>query len=163
MDEETDQINPTRKHIRGKNWSLIEDVTLCESWLDVSQDPIISVDQKGGTFYDRVFGSFSAICKEKGLAIDPDIRGPSSLKARWSTIQRSVNKFCGFYAQVRQRKRSGTNLLDQLTEVVYKADQKTHFQFMHAFKILENAPKWKETIRQKVCTFIFISIILFIV
>lgn len=145
-------VSGTRKQTsRGKNWSSVEDEALCMAWLDVSQDPIISVDQKADTFYERVFASFSTVCKEKRLLIDPDTRGPTSLKARWSIILRSVNKFCGFYAQVRSRNQSGTTLSDQLTEalVLYKEDQKTNFQLMHAYRILESAPKWKEFIKQK--------------
>lgn len=151
MDDDWEQVSTVQKRVRGKNWSAVEDETLCQAWLDISQDPIISMDQKVDTFYERVLPSFSAISQEKGLPIDLDTRTPSSLKARWGTIQRSVNKFCGFYAQVRQRKRSGTNQSDQINEalVLYKADQKINFQLMHAFKILENAPKWKGTICQK--------------
>lgn len=138
----------TRKHgTRGKNWNQFEDEALCMAWLDVSQDPIISVDQKADTFYERIFTSFSTVCKEKNLPVDVDTRGPTSLKARWTTIQRCVNKFCGFYAQVRSRNQSGANLSDQLTQamVLYKADQKTNFQLMHAYKILESAPKMENS------------------
>ena len=43
---------------RGSNYSAVEDVQLCKSWIHISNDPIIGNDQSGKTYWERIANDF---------------------------------------------------------------------------------------------------------
>jgi hypothetical protein len=89
------------RHQRGKGFQAIEDTQLCRSWLAVSQDPVTGADQKGTTFWDRIYEDF---CHHKESGEE---RSAKALKCRWTVIQTAVNKFSGAYAQIDAQNQSG--------------------------------------------------------
>src|SRR5688572_25278582 len=91
-------LNVSRK--KGKNWAPSEDEQLCKSWLAIAQDPIIGNEQKSNTLWERVHFHFVAALPNGSE------RNQTSLSNRWCQIQKSVNKFCGFFAQIEARNES---------------------------------------------------------
>ncbi|EDS42091.1 conserved hypothetical protein [Culex quinquefasciatus] len=129
---------------RGPNWTNEEDESLCEAWLNCSQDSIVGIQQKSDTLYERVCETFVEICNQKGLGNNPGLRAPSGIKARWHVISKACSKFAGNLAQVINRQRSGATPQDNINEalILYKKDTNHSFTHMTSFRILQNAPKW---------------------
>ncbi|XP_062708771.1 uncharacterized protein LOC109407123 isoform X1 [Aedes albopictus] len=137
---------------RGKNWTVEEDEALCTAWLNVSQDGATGTYQRVDTLYERVYELFIEICTEKNLNCSAELRVPSGLKARWLLISKACSKFSGCVAQIYGRQQSGTTQSDVLKQAftLYNTSTKSPFTLLHAFKILENAPKWKQYVDLKV-------------
>jgi hypothetical protein len=79
--------------IRQKNWLPVEDKQLCRSWISISIDAVVGVDQKGSSLWKRIHDFED--CRSTNIE-----RTLSSLESRWGIIQRKVSKFCGCLAQV---------------------------------------------------------------
>ncbi|XP_058762248.1 glutathione S-transferase T3-like [Vicia villosa] len=80
-----------------------EDILLIQSWLNVSKDPIVGVDQKVESFWVRVavnYNEYRGQSREK-------LKG--QLKCRWHRINSLVQKFVGCYKQAVNGKKSGTS------------------------------------------------------
>lgn len=137
---------------RGKNWSVEEDEALCTAWLNVSQDGATGTYQKLDTLYERIYEMFIEICTEKNLSCSAELRVPSGLKARWLLISKACSKFSGCVAQISARQQSGTTQSDVFKQAftLYNTSTKSPFSLLHAYKILECAPKWKQYVDIKV-------------
>uniref|UniRef100_A0A8D8J164 (northern house mosquito) hypothetical protein n=1 Tax=Culex pipiens TaxID=7175 RepID=A0A8D8J164_CULPI len=77
---------PTRG--RGKPWSKEEDESICIAWLEISQDPIISTNQKVDKMYARILNKFMEICANKGIVAD--YRSRTSQAVNFLLLQISV-------------------------------------------------------------------------
>jgi hypothetical protein len=151
---------------RQKNFSKAEDLTLCDAYLEITQDPITGVDQSRDCYWKRINAYFHANKTE-----DSD-RTVGSLQHRWAYIQEHVNKFCACYAQIMSRNQSGMTQEDKVIHMflhgmirlcsnhcctnAYVSMQLAHalvkysndegnkaFGLMHCFNKLEDAEKWK--------------------
>jgi hypothetical protein len=162
---------------RQKNFSKAEDLTLCDAYLEITQDPIIGVDQSRDCYWKRINAYFHANKTE-----DSD-RTQSSLQHRWDFIKEHVSKFCACYAQVINRNQSGMTRDNKVTHMLcmvhmfasscvmlivcctnacvsmqlaqalvkYANDDKAHksFGLMHCFTKLEDTEKWKSRTQLK--------------
>jgi hypothetical protein len=45
-----------------------------------------------------------------------------SIENRWTTIQKAVNKFCGFYAAIERRNESGKNEQDRVHHFIHDSN-----------------------------------------
>ncbi|XP_055614470.1 uncharacterized protein LOC129760819 [Uranotaenia lowii] len=135
---------------RGRNWSTEEDEALCLAWLNISQDPISGTGQKLDTLYSRVFSLFIELCTERGY-YNAELRGVTGVKHRWLLISRACSKFAGCVTQVLTKQQSGASSSDFMKQalILYKTATKSPFVLLHAFKILENAPKWQVYMHNK--------------
>jgi hypothetical protein len=109
-------------HKRQKNFSTHEDEILVSGWLNISLDPITGKDQKSTTYWTRISEYFHKHkkCQSK--------RTISSLKHRWETIQRCVNKFCGCLTRIELRRKSGHTISDKVL---------THFVILGLIQFLK--------------------------
>ena len=73
---------------RIRNFSEKEDILLASAWLEVSMDPVQSIDQTRSSYWQRIHEYYH---KHKTFESDRNI---SSLSHRWGIIQGSVSKFC---------------------------------------------------------------------
>jgi hypothetical protein len=89
---------------KGPDWSAEEIVLLCKAWLDTSQDPIRSVDQKKTTFYGRIHQH-----RLEHLSPGMDARTEVAVPGKWKKLQPEVTKFEGIFAKLKSRERSGWN------------------------------------------------------
>ena len=86
---------------RGNNYSHDEDIQLCVSWMNISNDSIVGNDQAGKTYWTRIADHYNEN-RTSGTE-----RNASSLEHRWGTIQKECMKFQGYYEDVERRHRSG--------------------------------------------------------
>ncbi|XP_020243819.1 glutathione S-transferase T2-like [Asparagus officinalis] len=139
MPVESTENNVFRKTGRTKNFTVEEDILLVSAWLNISTDAVQGINQKNERYWQMVHGYFHQFknCESQRTA--------SSLMKRWSLIQLSVNKFCGYYAQISARQQSGISESDKVCQAVelYTSIQKHPFQFLHCWRELKDAPKWR--------------------
>ncbi|GMP32578.1 hypothetical protein CsSME_00006274 [Camellia sinensis var. sinensis] len=125
---------------RGKAFTIIEDETLCRSWLAVSQDPITGNSQTMAIFWERVLVYFNSQLSSESN------RNRIFLSHRWSVMQKAINKFYDFLEQIQLRQQSGTTEANMVTEAkwMYHVIQKKHFTFDTCWDILRRSCKWDE-------------------
>ena len=73
-------------------------------------DPICGTEQKGTRLWEKIHAHFHH--QKEYMTPHPIVsdRNAGSLQHRWAAIQESVNKYCGFHAQVVNRNSSGVNV-----------------------------------------------------
>ena len=86
---------------RGSNYTHNEDIQLCISWMNITNDPIIGNKQPGKTYWERIADDFH---RNKDFESD---RTPNSLEHRWGVILKECMKFQGYYEEVERRHPSG--------------------------------------------------------
>lgn len=127
---------------RGASFSEIEQVTLTQSWLEISMDPIHGNDQKGTDFYKRI----AEIFKEK-MGVQYINRSPESLHSHWrDNIQCNVAKFSSAYAKATSRVISGYNPDDYIRDAqvlfISENKHKKPFKAIKCWEILKSHAKW---------------------
>lgn len=96
------------KSQRGKGFLIDEDKTLCEVYLEVTQDPIIGVNQKKDKLWERI----SVLFHSRRPSFCNENRTPRSLSCRFSAITKATNKFRGCYRQIENLNPSGASEMD---------------------------------------------------
>jgi hypothetical protein len=99
---------------RGKAFSMEEDRAICSAFLHVSIDPIIGTNQSAAGYYARMHQHFTE-------NIGASSRTKISIENRWTTIQKAVSKFCGFYAAIERRNKSGKNEQDRVHHFIHES------------------------------------------
>ena len=121
-------ISETSCVSRGKAFTIIEDETLCRSWLAVSQDPIIGNSQTMAIYWKRVLVYFNSQLSSESN------RNRISLSHRWAGMQKAINKFCGFLEQIQLRQQSGTT---EAGMVKFICVIKYQFSFVNVYLLLK--------------------------
>ena len=91
---------------RSSGYSPAEDVMLCQIYMDISQDPIVGVNQSATRFWSRVEETYNANKQETW-----EHRSRRSLQARVQTIEKATQKLHGCIRQIENLNPSGA--LDQ--------------------------------------------------
>lgn len=124
---------------RGANFSDNSLKQLCKSWLQVSQDPVFGIDQKGSTFW-------ACITADHNKRVSPsEIRTVKSLESRWASLNRSMARFAGYVEQIRGLRDTGKGPDDIVIDALalYKQEVGLDFKDVECYKILRVAPKWQ--------------------
>ncbi|PUZ45476.1 hypothetical protein GQ55_8G226700 [Panicum hallii var. hallii] len=121
---------------RGRSFTHEEDRAICSAFLHVSKDPIIGTNQTSAGYYTRMHRHF---VDNNGLSTN---RTKVSIENRWGTIQKAVNKFCGFYDAMERRNQSGKNEQDRINDAIRMYEEIEPWQFHHCWLILRGEPKW---------------------
>ncbi|KAF9616551.1 hypothetical protein IFM89_030095 [Coptis chinensis] len=143
-----DEISPTptngKKRNRLSNFTISEDVKLCESWLTIGEDGIVGVGQTSGNYWQRITNEFKL--RNPGTP-----RTLESIKARWQMINKGVSKFVGYMAQLENNRPSGTSIQDMMVRarVAYQDQEDTPFPFDHCYLMLKDTPKWHRSMETK--------------
>lgn len=124
---------------KGAQWSSNEDLELVRSWISLSEDPLKGkegTDQKRETFWGNIYDHWFSKTKVE--------RSVQSIKNRWSLIQKSVQKFAGYYQKILDLNESGTTDEDKLAkaEKMYLQVEESQFQLMGCCMVLNKSPKW---------------------
>lgn len=98
-----------KKSQRGRNFSIEEDILLVTAWLNTDIDLIQGNDTKPKTFWERISKNYHEHKTE--IIVERSIH---SLSNRWSIIQLSTNKFCGYLAQVELKNSNGVSEQDKV-------------------------------------------------
>eukprot|EP00644_Phytophthora_capsici_P019069 jgi/Phyca11/52094/gw1.507.4.1 len=125
---------------KGPEWSEADTVQLCRSWLETSEDPVVGTGQKKASFLSRLYEHWL----ENKTDESGEDRSATAVGGRWKKLQPEVTKFCGVYARVKSRERSGWNdemYLDAALKI-YAERHKQPFEFLAAWNELKDKPKW---------------------
>lgn len=78
-------------------------------------------------------------------------RNPISLSVRWKLVQKSVNKFCGVFAQIETRNESGKTSEDKIKDAMtlYREVVGSPFTMFGLWTILKTAKKWQDVMEGK--------------
>ncbi|XP_062104659.1 uncharacterized protein LOC133815910 [Humulus lupulus] len=126
--------------IRTSSYSIEEDVHLCHVYLDISQNPIIGINQSRDQMWARVelayhSGQFSS-----------QPRPRRSLQTRMTTILAAISKLRGCANQIENKNPSGASQEDILNQakMLLAQDPKyiRGFKFAHVWSILKDCEKF---------------------
>lgn len=131
---------PTQRRER-KKWSPADDEVLICAWLNTSKDAIVGIDQKGGTFWERVGEYYAESPHARGSG---DRRLHLNCKQRWHKINDLTNKFCGSFAAAERQQSSGQGENDLLKAAhdIFTNDYNIKFNLEHAWRVLRFEQKW---------------------
>ncbi|KAK2449105.1 glutathione S-transferase T3 [Trifolium repens] len=115
-----------------------EDTLLIQSWVNVSKDPLVGVDQKAVSLWLRIAVNYN---ENRGQSREKE---NSQLKSQWHRINSRVQKFVGCYKQAVHGKKSGTSEKDILVNAhaFYAQDMSEPFNLEYAWRLLKDEPKW---------------------
>ncbi|XP_018470906.1 glutathione S-transferase T3-like [Raphanus sativus] len=130
---------PVARAVRRK-WNPTDDEVLISGWLNTSKDPIVSNDQKAGTFWNRVAAYYASSPHGR----EDGEREWVHCKKRWHRINDEINKFCGAYAAAERQQRSGESDTDVLKKAhdIFHSDNGHKFTLEHAWCMLKYEQKW---------------------
>ena len=123
-----------------RKWSPMEDKILIGAWLNTSKDPIISNEQKAGSFWRRIVDYYNASPQLVGTVL----RELGSCKQRWGRINTDVSKFTGCYDAALREQRSGQNdddVMKAALEIFFKTTE-SKFTMDHCWRELRHDQKW---------------------
>ena len=125
LNEEEEGTTKKNKRIR---FEPPEDELLIQTWLNISKDPIVGVDQKADSFWARIRDNYN---NYRGRLIE---REAGALKSRWHKMNASVQKFCRCYKTAIKDNTSGKSENDVMAEAykLYSQIEKECFKFEHA-------------------------------
>ncbi|KNF04486.1 hypothetical protein PSTG_02397 [Puccinia striiformis f. sp. tritici PST-78] len=134
---------PTSTPKTKKNWSTIEDKSLCRAWLNTTQDAIERIH----VYYREIIEKFNEENETKKSFSPIVVRSASSVECCWGHILRFVNKYIGFYAQAEARLKSGNNDISIPAEAkeLFKANCPMAFNLEHCYVMLKDASKFQAT------------------
>jgi hypothetical protein len=136
-EKEVKEEKANKKNSRTANYSKEEDISLCRSWIAISQDGIIGVSQKGKDFWQRILD-------DSGADLAPS-RTWRSVQTRFQLISREAQIFTGLNEVVFKLLPSGqdASAVETNAHTAYKERYKKPFPFYDEWKYLNNFPKWK--------------------
>ncbi|XP_071683567.1 uncharacterized protein [Lolium perenne] len=125
------------------NFTDLEDVCPCEAWMEVGQDPTCGAQQRGGTFWKKIYNYFH---EHKHLGGTPFLsdRSEASLTKRWTWIQEQTNKFNAAYENMKKRKVAALGIADLMTQSLGQfkvANEQNNFNLVHCLTALKDCPK----------------------
>ncbi|KAJ1383164.1 hypothetical protein SESBI_43614 [Sesbania bispinosa] len=96
-----------------------EDKLLIQSWLNISKDVVVGVDQKSDGFWLRITNTYNEHC------CSLEERKEGQLKFRWQKLNAMVQKFSGCYKQACSVKQSGSSETDVMAAAykIYMKDE----------------------------------------
>ena len=93
--------------IRSLSYSIEEDMHLCHVYLDVSQNPIIGINQSKDQFWARVENEY-----QKSEIFNRQPRPRRSLQTRMTTILSAVSKLRGCVNKIENKNPRGASEQD---------------------------------------------------
>ncbi|KAE8770003.1 putative receptor protein kinase ZmPK1 [Hordeum vulgare] len=148
VDKDGEGIVDTPKG-RAGNYTMDEDVLLCNTWLKLSRDARVGGDQSREAYWIRMKEHFDLYNKS---GID---RTERSLRFRWSTINKDYQKWATALKAVDTLNPSGTNDRDRLTiaQNLFQGEDKKSkkgkikkgipFTLPHCCDALKDDEKWR--------------------
>jgi hypothetical protein len=126
---------------KGKNFSSEEALQLCRSYLSISKDSTKGTNQKASTFYERITDHFNA-----NKPAESELRKIRSVETKWLSISKACGKFSDARAAVKDLRRSGASVEDELDDAlrVYQVTNGEEFKFLHCWQLLKTEPKWRD-------------------
>ena len=122
------------KKPKQENFKPEEDALLCQTWVEISSDPVVNTGQRKEGLWSRIVERYN---QRRG---DYPIRLNRALSSRWDNIGPVVSKFASYYAQVRRQCQSGLNEHDMVSSNHFKVMVAKCFQcaYIYLFYISEH-------------------------
>jgi hypothetical protein len=111
---------------RSGNYSMEEDILLCNTWLQVSRDPAVGGDQSRDAYWNRMKEHFD-LHNKSGI-----YRTERSLRSRWSTINKDCQRWAAALKAVDTLNPSGTNDNDRVSVISFMILSCSCFFRVHA-------------------------------
>ncbi|KAM1411348.1 hypothetical protein COP1_024053 [Malus domestica] len=92
----------------GTNWTLLENVTLCSSWVEVTHDPITGNEMQLREMWSLIHTNYLEKIGGK--------RTKESMFSRWIILSQSFSLWRDALAQASANLQSGENLADQILQ-----------------------------------------------
>jgi hypothetical protein len=114
--------------------------------MEIGQDPICGAQQKGDTFWRKIYNYFH---EHKHLGEHPfeSNRSENSITKRWQFIVEQCTLFTASYDHVKKRQVSGLGVGDLVFQALawFKAAHKgKSFNMVHCWTAVKDCPKWQE-------------------
>ena len=124
-----------------RKWTTQADIVLISAWLNTSKDPIVSNQQKFGSFWKRIEEYFNSSPQLTCFAP----REWSQCKQRWGRVNEQVCKFVGSYEAALKEQSSGQNENDVMKSAhdIFLNDYQVKFTLEHAWRELRFDQKWR--------------------
>ncbi|XP_073273323.1 uncharacterized protein [Primulina huaijiensis] len=127
---------------RTTSYSYQEDIRLCHVYLDISQDPIIGINQSRNQFWSRVEQSYN-----NSRAPDmTEVRNKRSMQSRMGLILAAIIKLKSCIQQVEQLHPSGASdmyIIIRAKELMKQGSNfKKGFKFDHVWSIMKYMEKF---------------------
>ncbi|XP_073153333.1 uncharacterized protein [Henckelia pumila] len=127
--------------IRSTNYAIEEDKLLCHVYLDVSQNPIIGINQSKEQFWSRIEEAYNV-----GKSERMQERNKRSMQCRMQVILRAVRKLCGCVSIIEKLNPSGASeedILNRAKDLMMQDKNFTKgFKFDHVWPILKEMEKF---------------------
>ena len=134
----TSDPNPSKKKkaktakARGTAFSRHEDIMLVGVWLATTMDPICGTEQKGNTYWTKIWKEYHELKEYVEPYPIMSTRNVASLQHRWGIILGEVNKYVGCYAQVTKRPQSGLGIATHVNSIA-SSSRPLHMLLVFAF------------------------------
>ncbi|XP_022562534.2 glutathione S-transferase T3-like [Brassica napus] len=135
------------KPAERRKWSTKEDIVLISAWLNTRKDPIVSNEQKLGSFWKRIEEYFNS---------SPHLFGSlprewSQCKQRWGRVNAEVCKFVGCHESALKEQASGQTENDvmKLAHDIFFNDYNVKFCLEHCWRELRFDQKWRSHCQPK--------------
>ena len=145
--QEPPSVGP--KGVRNPNYSLAEDLWLCKSYVHVSEDPAVGVDQSAAVFWAKIAEDFEQR-RAQDLAQNPHrklpVRLDSSLKTRWKKkLLPDTNKFMAIFKEVERQPPSGVppGQWPGIACTLFIKKYGYEFGFLECWRYLKEKNKWQ--------------------
>ncbi|KAI5323074.1 hypothetical protein L3X38_032146 [Prunus dulcis] len=93
----------------GGAWSMIEDVSLCEAWVEVSHCPVTGNEIKFSHMWKKIHQAFC----ERAIG---STRTEMALSSRWKVLNKELGKWRNALAKAIDNQRSGENLSNEIIQ-----------------------------------------------
>ncbi|GKC57263.1 retrotransposon protein, putative, ty3-gypsy subclass, partial [Tanacetum coccineum] len=135
----TKKDDPNEGKEAPKEWTVAEEIALCEGWCDVSENNISGNSMKAKGFWEAVIRYFK---NETGST-----RGYDSIVSKWKNrVRPRIGAFCAIIKNIEANHESGTNDLDVYHKACakYKMIYNGDFNLEHFYNILKDHPGWTD-------------------
>ncbi|CAL8175877.1 unnamed protein product [Prunus armeniaca] len=92
----------------GGAWSIMEDVLLCECWIQISHDPISGNEMKFSQRWKKILHKF--------VERSGSTRTESALSSRWKLLNKELGKWRDALTKAMNNHASGENLSDEIVQ-----------------------------------------------
>ncbi|CAL8157807.1 unnamed protein product [Prunus armeniaca] len=92
----------------GGAWSVMEDVLLCECWIQISHDPISGNEMKFSQMWKKILHAF--------VERSGSTRTESALSSRWKLLNKELGKWRDALTKAMNNHASGENLSDEIVQ-----------------------------------------------
>ncbi|KAF8686678.1 hypothetical protein HU200_043511 [Digitaria exilis] len=122
---------------RGGNYNHTEDIQLCWSWIAITFDPRVGIDQLKGTYWNRIAQHYH---ENKTFVSD---RNATSLEKRWNSIQKECIRFQECVEKIERLRPSGVPHTEYINLAQQSYDKTKGFPYLHCWMEVRHTEKFQ--------------------